>query len=228
MTGQQDSKPPWGSEPAEDLIEQGRDRGGTGWPGRARWGARWSPWWPPRLGRTAKVTAGLVTAALAVGLAGGYLGGYQAGDAHGRSQVPKPRPTPAHEVSSFGLAETGSQCSTALGKSLEVGVEVVNGSPGPIRLGALTARFPRGGLTVTGAVWGPCGTLPYRQAANGDVLPVGASTWLSVTATTAAACPDGLPVEYVASFSQFGQTYTVDLPGYVEMGIARAKGCPTT
>ena len=222
MTGQQDNQPPWASEPAEDLIEQGRDGRGAGWPGRPRWRPRWSP----RLGRTGKLAAGLAGAALAVGLVGGYLGGFQVGDAHGRGQVPKARPTPALAVTSFGLAETGSQCSTALGRHLQIGVEVVNGSPGPVRLGALTARFPRGGLTATGAVWGPCGTLPYPHAGTGGVLPPGASTWLSVTASTAAACPDGLPIEYVASFSQLGQTYTVALPGYVDLGGVTVKGCP--
>ena len=149
MTGQQHSEPPWGksrgSEPAEDLIEQGRDRRGADEPEPVHRPSRWSP----RLGRTGKLTAKLVVAALAVGLLGGYLGGYQVGDAHGRGLVPKPRPTPAREVSSFGLAETGSQCSTALGKTLQVGVEVVNGSPGAIRLGALTATFPQGGMKVT-------------------------------------------------------------------------------
>ena len=226
MTGQQGSGPPWGNEPADDLIEQGRDGRRTGWPGQSRWQR---PRWSPRLRRTAKVTGGLIAAALAVGLLGGYLGGYQVGDAHGRSQVPKPRPTPALEVSSFGLAETGSQCSTALGKQLQIGVEVVNGSPAAIRLGALTARFPRGGMTATGATaWEPCGTLPNAHGGNGSVLPVGASTWLSVTVTTAGACPDGLPVEYVASFDQGGQTYTVALPGYVEMGTVKLKGCPAS
>ncbi len=228
MTGQQHSEPPWGksrgSEPAEDLIEQGRDRRGADEPEPVHRPPRWSP----RLGRTGKLTAKLVVAALAVGLLGGYLGGYQVGDAHGRGLVPKPRPTPAREVSSFGLAETGSQCSTALGKTLQVGVEVVNGSPGAIRLGALTATFPQGGMKVTKATWGPCGTLPYPRAGQGVLLPVGASTWLSVTVTTAGECPAGLPVEYVASFSQLGQTYTVALPGYVDLGGVQLKGCPAS
>ncbi len=131
-------------------------------------------------------------------------------------------------MSSFGLAETGSQCSTTLGNHLQVGVEVVNGSAGAVRLGAVTARFPRGGLTVTAAAWGPCGTLPYSHSANGDLLPFGASTWISVSVTTAAACPEGLPIEYVASFNQSGQTYTVALPGYVELGSERMKGCPAS
>jgi hypothetical protein len=228
VTGQQHSEPPWGksrgSEPAEDLIEQGRDRRGADEPEPVHRPPRWSP----RLGRTGKLTAKLVVAALAVGLLGGYLGGYQVGDAHGRGLVPKPRPTPAREVSSFGLAETGSQCSTALGKTLQVGVEVVNGSPGAVRLGALTATFPQGGMKVTKATWGPCGTLPYPRAGQGVLLPVGSSIWLSVTVTTVGECPAGLPVEYVASFSQLGQTYTVALPGYVDLGGVQLKGCPAS
>ena len=224
MTGQPHSEPPWGSEPAEDLIEQGRDRRGEYEPEPVRRPPRWSP----RLGRTGTLTATLAVAALAVGLLGGYLCGYQVGDAHGRSLVPKPTPTPARKVSSFGLTETGSQCSTALGKSLQVGVEVVNGSPGAIRLGALTATFPQGGMKVTNATWGPCGTLPYPRSGRGVLLSAGASTWLSVTVTTEGECPAGLPVEYVASFSQLRQTYTVALPGYVDLGSVRLKGCPAS
>jgi hypothetical protein len=225
VTGQQHNEPPWGNEPAEDLIEQGRDRRMADEPEPVHRPPRWSPRWPPRLGRTGKLAAKLTVAALAVGLLGGYLGGYQAGEAHGRSKVPKPKPTPALEVSSFGLAETGSQCSTALGPSLQVGVEVVNGTPGSLRLGALTATFPRGGMKITKATWGPCGTLPYPRAGPGMLLPSGASTWLSVTVTTAGECPAGLPVQYVASFSELGQTYTVALPGYVDLGAVRVKGC---
>lgn len=233
MTGQQDSQQPWGSEPADgDIVEQGRDGRGPDWPGRS-W-ARPS-WWPPlrpasQLGRAGKLTVALVAAALVLGAVGGYLGGYQVGDTHGRSLVPKPKPSPpALAVTSFGLAETGTQCATATGNRLQTGVEVVNGSPGPVRLGALTATFPRGGIVkVTRAVWGPCDSLSYPTAPNGGLLPTGASTWLSVTVTTAGECPGGLPIEYVASFDQDGQTYTVALPGYVDLGSIHANGCPVS
>jgi hypothetical protein len=220
VTGQPHDQPPWGGEPADDLIEQGPDRARASWPEPARWRPRWSP----RLGRAGKLTAKLVVAALAVGLLGGYLGGYQVGSAHGRSQVPKLKPTPALE-SSFGLAETGSQCTTALGPDVQVGVEVVNGTPESIRLGAITATFPRGGLKVAASTWGPCGTVQGASAAQDPLLPPGASTWLSVTATTAGECPAGLPVQYVASFDELGQTYTVALPGYVDLGSVQVKAC---
>ena len=112
-----------------------------------------------------------------------------------------------------------------LGPDVQVGVEVVNGTPGSIRLGAITANFPRGGLKVASSTWGPCGTVQGPSAAEYPVLPSGASTWLSVTATTAGECPAGLPVEYVASFSELGQTYTVALPGYVDLGSVQVKAC---
>jgi hypothetical protein len=32
----------------------------------------------------------------------------------------------------------------------------------------------------------------------------------------------------VASFSQLGQTYTVALPGYVDLGGVQLKGCPAS
>jgi hypothetical protein len=238
MTGPQHSQPPWGpsrwGEPAEDLIEQGRDqREDHEEESRERppwWPSQWVADWSSRLGPAGKLTVTLAVAALAVGLLGGYLGGYRVGDAHGRSLVPKPKPTPALEASSFGLAETGSQCTTALGPDLQVGVEVVNGTPGSIRLGAVTATFPRGGMKVASSTWGPCGTIQGASSAQDALLPSGASTWLSVTVTTAGECPSGLPVEYVASFDELGQTYTVNLPGYVDLGSvqgsALVKACP--
>jgi hypothetical protein len=166
---------------------------------------------------------GLVVVALIVGLLGGYL----AGDAHGRHRAVAASPSrPAVPSASVGLAETGSQCSTVLGHSMELGVEVVNGSPVDITLGQLTARFPSGGLKLTLASWGPCGTLPYAHAAVNSVLASGASAWLSVTVTTLAKCPQGLPVEYVASYDQLGLTYTVVLPGFADLGGVPVAGCP--
>ena len=109
---------------------------------------------------------------------------------------------------------------------MQLGVEVVNGSPVDISLGQLTARFPSGGLKLTVASWGPCGTLPYAHAAVNSVLASGASTWLSVTVTTLARCPQGLPVQYVASYDQLGLTYTVVLPGFADLGGVAVAGCP--
>lgn len=213
MTGHQDSELPWGDDGAEDLIEQGRGEQGPRWPGRFRW--------RPRVG---KVTAGLVVAGLAVGLLGGYL----AGDAHGRSHAPVARSSPplTSAAASIGLAQTGSQCSTALGHSLQLGVEVVNGSAAGMQLGSLTARFPLGGLKLTTTSWGPCGTLPFAHSAVNSVLPSGTTTWISVTVTTQGRCPVGLPVEYVASYSQLGRTFTVVLPGFADFGDTHVAGCP--
>ena len=210
VTGQQDSELPWGNDAAEDLIEQGRGEQGPGWPGRFRW--------RPRVG---KVTAGLVVAALAVGLVGGYL----AGHAHGRGRAPAAR-SPVAPATSLGLAETGSQCSAALGHTLQLGVEVVNGSPEGIRLGQLTAEFPLGGLKLTVASWGPCGTMPYAHPAVSTVLARGASTWITVTVTTLGKCPRGLPVQYVVSYAEKGRTFTVVLPGFADLGDAHVAGCP--
>jgi hypothetical protein len=173
------------------------------------------------------VATGLVAAALAVGLLGGYL----AGDAHGRGHaaVPRPRAQPL-AAESFGLAETGSQCSTMLGPhTFQLGVEVVNGSAGTIRLGPVSARFPRGGLKLTAAAWAPCGTLPYvSYPVVNSALPLGASAWLSVTVSTQGECPAGLPVEYVASYNQDGETFTVALPGFADLGGVPVAGCPSS
>jgi hypothetical protein len=227
VTGRPDGELPWGSDSADDLIEQGDEEAGRDWLGGGRPGGGWpgGNWsrrfrWPPRGGR---LIAGLVVIALAAGLLGGYL----AGDAHGRHRVAAAKPArPAVSTASVGLAETGSQCSTVLGHSMQLGVEVVNGSPVDISLGQLTARFPSGGLKLTVASWGPCGTLPFAHSAVDTVLASGASTWISVTVTTLAKCPRGLPVEYVASYDQLGLTYTVVLPGFADLGGVAVPGCP--
>ncbi|HEX3751128.1 MAG TPA: hypothetical protein VHW06_11265 [Streptosporangiaceae bacterium] len=206
-----------GSDPGPDLIEQGRERSGPGRLDRYRF--QWRP-------RGPRVVLAVVLAALAAGLLGGYL----AGDAHGHQQVRAGGPTPSPVASppdSIGLAGTGSQCSTVLGHTLQIGIEVVNGSPAGMQLGQVTARFPQGGLKLTQASWGPCGTLPYAHRAENSVLGAGSSTWLSVTVTTLERCPQGLPVYYVASYSQQGHSYTVVLPGFADLDQVVAVGCPT-
>jgi hypothetical protein len=214
VTGPQDDELPWGSDAAEDVIEQGREEPGRGWPERFRWRPR-GP----------KMIGALAVAALVVGLLGGYL----AGDAHGHRQGTTARPSPSSlAANSYGLAETGDQCSTVLGHTLQLGVEVVNGSPVGIQLGQVTARFPRGGLKLTRASWGPCGTLPFVHPAESSILASGASTWLMVTVTTQVTCPQGLSVEYVASYNQQGETYTVILPGFADLGGEPVTGCHST
>jgi hypothetical protein len=219
VAGPQDSELPWGSDAAEDLIEHGRGSGPDGEPG---WLERFQ--WRPGGSR---VTLALVLAALVAGLLGGYL----AGDAHGRQRIQAGGPTPSPVASlpdSIGLAGTGSQCSTVLGHTLQLGIEVVNGSSVGMQLGQVTARFPQGGLKLTQASWGPCGTLPYAHPAENSVLAAGSSTWLSVTVTTLARCPQGLPVYYVATYSQQGRSYTVVLPGFADLDQVVAVGCPTS
>lgn len=229
MTGRPDGELPWGSDAADDLIEQGGAEPGRGWPGGNWPGGNWpgEGWrrrfrWPHGGG---PLIAGLVVVALVAGLLGGYL----AGDAHGRHRTAASPSRTALPGTSVGLAETGSQCSTVLGHSMQLGVEVVNGSPKGISLGQLTARFPNGGLKLTVASWGPCGTLPFAHSAVNTVLASGASTWVSVTVTTLAKCPQGLPVEYVASYDQLGLTYTVILPGFADLGGGTpVADCPSS
>jgi len=205
----------WGSDSGPDLIEQGPERPGPGWLDRFRWRPRGS-----------RLTLALVLVALVAGLVGGYL----AGDAHAGQPVRAAAPTPSPAASlpdSIGLTGTGSQCSTVLGHSLELGIEVVNGTSAGMQLGQVTARFPQGGLKLTQASWGPCGTLPFAHRNVNSVLAAGSSTWLSVSVTTLERCPQGLPVYYVASYSQLGHSYTVVLPGFADLDQVVAVGCPT-
>jgi hypothetical protein len=49
-----------------------------------------------------------------------------------------------------------------------------------------------------------------------------------VTVSTAGECPGGLPVEYVASYNQDGETFTVALQGFADLGAVAVAGCPSS
>lgn len=218
MTGQRDDEPhrldvPAGSgEPATDgdVLELGGRRLPT------------LPWRPPKIGKAAVL---LAAAGLLVGLAAGYV----AGDRHGREGAPSARASavPAPAVGGPTLGQSGNQCSAQIGTSLQLGVQVTNGSSTALTVGPIRAILPMGMLRVTSEGWGPCGELTAVNDVADRFLPAGASTWFTVTVTVLVKCPGALPVQFMVGYQQHGKLAFVQLPGFVDLGHVPYAGCPT-
>ena len=236
------------------------------WARRPRWLP--APGWRPSRGAAILGIAGLI-----VGLAAGYAVGYR----HlGQAVRPSPA-TAAGAVSPAvassaaapdsvasaadpgaysgslggagltGVAQSGGECAVQHGRDLQVGVEVVNVSGTPVKLGEVKTILPLGGLRQVSKQWAPCGAIvPAGEAAgSGTIIFIGASTgeveagngadadilppygaaWLSVTFRVLVACPSPLPVQFSVSFQENGQTGTSQLPGFSDLGQVPYTGC---
>jgi hypothetical protein len=230
VTGQQDDGPWTGfpRESADDVLELGDDRP------RRRLGPSW---WPPHLPRFAMVLA-------AVALVLGLGVGFGVGHATGSRQAGQPgatasgSSTSAASVSSGGptLAQTGNLCSAQLGTTLQLGIQVSNGSTAPLTLGQVRAVLPMGGLQVTGWTWGPCGELNAGPHNGGDpqgsepdqYLTAGAMGWVNVQVKVLVRCPIPLPVQFIISYQQYGKLRTVELPGFQDLGAVPYTSCSSS
>jgi hypothetical protein len=227
VTGQQDDGPWMGfpRESADDVLELGDDRH------RRRLGPSW---WPPQIPRFAVVLAA-VTLVLGLGV------GFGVGQATGSRPSGRPvatasgRSTSAAPVAAGGptLAQTGNLCSSQLGTTLQLGVQVSNDSTAPLTLGQVRTVLPMGGLQVTGWTWGPCGELNAGPHNGGDpqgsgpdqYLTAGASGWVNVQVKVLVRCPNPLPVQFIISYEQFGKLGTVELPGFQDLGAVPYTSC---
>jgi hypothetical protein len=220
--------PPRGGEPAagDDILEHGRERPPVPpWLPGLRWpaGLRSLPAlrWPPR-------PAAILL--LVVGLVAGLAAGYAAGDRHaGRSAAPLRSGGSSQEeqLASGGLAlsQPGPACSAQIGPDLQVGLQVTNVSGAGLTLRRVAVILPIGGLKEIGQAWGPCGELPQADAASAADLPVGASTWFTVTFRVLVPCPGPLPVEFSVRYVQRGRAASVRLPGFSDLGQVPYRGC---
>jgi hypothetical protein len=200
----------------DDVLELGRQR-------------RRAPRWRPR-------PAALIPAAVA--LVAGLAAGYAAGARHPAAPATPPGPsraaTPAAPAAPFSaggfpLSQSGPQCSVQTGRALQVGLQITNLSPAPVRLRRAEVVLPLGGLTVTTQTWGPCGQLPATGHPAGRVLPPalrpGASTWLTVTFHVLVRCPQPLPVQFTLHYDQQGRPAAIRLPGFTDLGQIPYSGC---
>ena len=180
------------------------------------------PWRPA--GRW--LAALLAVAALIVGLVAGYLGGDQHGRAAAAAAGPAASATASAAVGGYTLGQSGNQCSLQLGSSLQLGVQVTNGSSVPLTVGDIRTILPMGGLTVTAQRWGPCGELATSSDQADRYLPPGASTWFTVTVTVGARCPGPLPVQFMVGYDQNGKLEAVQLGGFADLGQVPYRSCP--
>jgi hypothetical protein len=186
-------------------------------------------WWPP--------PAALVPAVVA--LVAGLAAGYAAGARHPAAAPTPPGPsraaTPAAPAAPFSaggfpLSQSGPQCSVQTGRALQVGLQITNLSPAPVRLRRAEVVLPLGGLKVTTQTWGPCGQLPAtRHPAGHPLLPPalrpGASTWLTITFHVLVRCPQPLPVQFTLHYDQQGRPAAIRLPGFTDLSQVPYSGC---
>lgn len=229
----------------EDIVEQGgpgparrlRLPGGWRLPGRLR---------PPGGWRPSRGAGVLAASTLVVGLVAGYAAGNH--QARGGAARPEPTPTASRSATAAPTASRSAAavpaaslafiyppflqdpggCSVQSGGHLELGVQFSNQSTVPLTLTSAKAVLPLGGLTPGAWNWTPCGALSETIDQAQDILPPGASTWLTMTFTVKAGvgCPAPLPVQFAVGYSVAGRSATERLPGFPDLGQVPYPGCP--
>jgi hypothetical protein len=121
--------------------------------------------------------------------------------------------------------QQGLQCSTQVGRELQLGVQVVNPSAQPMVLRQVRPVLPLGGLQAVAQSWGPCGELPTGLPAGTSALPAHGSVWLTVTFKVLRPCPAPLPVQFTVTVGFPSQPpggprllVTSRLPGFDDLG----------
>jgi hypothetical protein len=185
-----------------------------------------SPRWLWRSAR--EPTTGLVLAALLAGLLVGFVGGHLQASSKG-----KPAPTVSKALTApqqVGLAAitmTGSRCAVQLGRTLQLGIEIVNQSGGAVELRQVKPVLPLGGMRAVASQWSTCGSLPMPGAAQTTSLDAHATEWLTITFYVVIQCPETLPVEFKVSYMQSGRLATAEFLGFPDLGQVRYNKCST-
>jgi len=175
---------------------------------------------------------------LAAGLIIGLVAGYAAGDRQAPRNASPPMASPGSAspaptatlatgtaVPSEGgpaLTQAIGICSAQSGRDLQLGVQVTNESAAEIRLGRVRAVLPLGGLRAISQLWAPCGAIGATGSAS---LGPGDSTWFSVTFQVLVGCPRPLPVQFTVDYSSAGESASVNVPGFSDLGQVPYTGC---
>ena len=211
-----------------------------------------APDWISRLSRLNSPDWRLSRGAAALGIIGllaGLAVGYAAGHRQPGQARPAPRPqgsaapgpavptagsagsaasvaSAAQSVFGLSLTQTTAECSVQHGRELQLGVEIMNPSGEEVTLRHVDPVLPLGGLRALSQQWGPCGVLPQGQDQTGvELLPPGASTWLTVTFKVLVRCPGPLPVQFTVDFDWNGQPAAAILPGFPDLSGVPYAGC---
>jgi hypothetical protein len=194
----------------EDVIQMGGPP-----PGR-RWGG----------------ARGLAVGAALVALAAALLLGVSGG--HHRQPGTTTRPAGAARSLTAGSAAgvavigaTGSRCAVQLGRTLQLGIEIINQSDRAVAVRQVRAVLPLGGLRAVATQQGPCGLLPQPGPGQAGSLAPRATRWLAVTFDVLVSCPQPLPVGFKVSYVQAGQLATSELSSFPDLGQVRYSYCRT-
>lgn len=181
-------------------------------------GGRPVPW--PRLGPRG-TTAGVAVAALIAGLLLGFLGGHlTAGTASRQAAAAAP-------LGPAAITFTGSRCAVQHGRTLQLGIEIINQSGSAVAVGRVRPVLPLGGLRPVASQWGPCGSLPGPVPEQPASLPAGATAWVAITFDVLVRCPAALPVQFNVSYRQSGKTAAAQLDSFPDLGPVPYSGCGT-
>ena len=114
-----------------------------------------------------------------------------------------------------------------LGRTLQLGIEIVNQSARPVALSKVAPIMPLDGLRAVAARWGPCGSLPEPVPPQSRSLGPGATRWLTVTFRVLVKCPEPFPVLFKVRYAQAGRTMTTEFDSFPDLGQVKYNSCPT-
>jgi hypothetical protein len=183
---------------------------------------RWRlPRWP--WGRARRPVISIALAALAAGLLLGFIGGHL----QAKTTVRPGRAATALPAGSAALSATGNRCAVQLGRTLQLGIEIMNQSDRTTALRQIKPVLPLGGLHAIASQWGTCGSLPGPGLEQATSLAPGATGWLTITFDVMVGCPQPIPVGFKVSYTQAGRRATTELDSFPDLGQVRFNKCST-
>ncbi len=168
----------------------------------------------------------IALAVLVAGLLLGFIGGHlQAGVVGRTTKVTAPATVlPAGDTA---IGATGSRCAVQLGRTLQLGIGIMNQSDRTVALRQIKPVLPLRGLQPIGSRWGTCGSLPEPGLAQAALLAPGATGWLTITFEVMVGCPQPLPVAFKVSYMQAGRLATAQFDSFPDLGQVRYNNCRT-
>jgi hypothetical protein len=182
------------------------------------------PLWPGIAARRATVAVAL--AALAAGLLLGYAGGHlQASGKGGPGAAVSKTPTATPQTGSPPITVTGSRCAVQRGKTLQLGIEIVNQSGRVVTLRRVWPIVPLGGMRPATSAYGTRGSLPELGFRAPAEIDAGATRWLTITFDVVMGCPRPLPVQFKVSYVASGKAATASFDSFPDLSQVRYTGC---
>jgi hypothetical protein len=183
------------------------------------------PRWPWESARGPTISIALV--ALVAGLLLGFIGGHLQASTGSRATRAATALTTVLPAGDTAISATGSRCAVQLGRTLQLGIEIMNQSDRTVALRQIKPVLPLAGLHAIASQWGTCGSLPEPGLQQATSLDPGATGWLTVTFDVMVSCPQPLPVGFKVSYVQAGRLVTAELDSFPDLGEVRYNNCNT-